>query len=251
MSYIVHKIMAAEQKDTKEEILKKAKNFFQDTIAPNHINNLEKLTSLKKFKYNPFLLNYLAAFLSGKANAKSMAKALIYPRILGTSITTSFGQNAQLFISEVLQGFGSAIIGIDIEFIDQIDGRKKYCQVKSGPDTINKDDVDTIKNHFTGIKNKARTDNLGLQYDDLIVGVLYGEPDELSAHYKKLAEEHPVIVGKEFWHRLTGDEDFYLDLIDTFGEVAEEVDARENLEKVINELAENIKIEIFDGKDPQ
>ena len=32
-----------------------------------------------------------------------------------------------------------------------IDGEKKYCQLKSGPDTINKDDVETIAGHFKSV----------------------------------------------------------------------------------------------------
>jgi hypothetical protein len=50
-------------------------------------------------------------------------------------------------IPEIFEGMmGSVVHGIDIEFIDAIDGRKKYCQLKSGPSTINKDDVVTIIN---------------------------------------------------------------------------------------------------------
>ena len=63
-----------------------------------------------------------------------MAKALVYPRILGSSLNTSFGQNIQIFISQLAQvaGCASGIDGIDIEFIDELDGRKKYCQCKAG-----------------------------------------------------------------------------------------------------------------------
>lgn len=75
---------------------------------------------------------YLANFLTGNSSPKSIAKALIYPRILGTSITTSFGTNIQKFTNDVLDAFGSTTPGIDIEFIDRIDGHKKYCQMKSG-----------------------------------------------------------------------------------------------------------------------
>lgn len=44
----------------------------------------------------------------------------------------------------------------------------------------------------------------------MIVGVIYGESSELSSHYKKINEKYPVIIGKDFWHRLTGKEDFFL-----------------------------------------
>ncbi|HFC30488.1 MAG TPA: hypothetical protein ENJ44_05540, partial [Oceanospirillales bacterium] len=32
---------------------------------------------------------------------------------------------------------GSLIKGIDIEFFDKVDKRTKWCQLKSGPNTIN------------------------------------------------------------------------------------------------------------------
>lgn len=74
----------------------------------------------------------------------------MYPRILGTSLNTSFGQNVQIFISQLqdVVGGASGIDGIDIEFVDAIDGRRKYCQCKTGPQTINKDDIATVLGHF-------------------------------------------------------------------------------------------------------
>lgn len=112
----------------KDEIIKSAKHFFSTIIIPKHLANLNNLR-LSSFDINPFLINYLAAFLCGDTSPVSIAKALVYPRILGTSINTSFGQNTQIFISSLSQIIGSAsgIDGIDIEFIDALDGRRKYC----------------------------------------------------------------------------------------------------------------------------
>lgn len=225
----------------KEEILEAAKTWFREVIAINHIKNTEKLSNPKEFNINPFLVSYLANFLTGKSDQVSIAKALVYPRVLGTSINTSFGQNSQKFTSEVLKSLGSTTPGIDIEFVDQLDGSKKYCQLKAGPNTINNDDVDTIHNHFSGIKNLARTNNLKIGLDELVVGVLYGEKHELSGHYKNIEKKHhyPVFIGQEFWHRLTGDSGFYLELIKSIASVAQEqeFDGTELLEKTINELA--------------
>lgn len=68
-----------------------------------------------------------------------MAKALVYPKLLSTSITTIFGNKAQKMIPEIFEGMmGSVASGIDIEFVDSIDDRKKYCLLKSGPNIINK-----------------------------------------------------------------------------------------------------------------
>lgn len=234
--------MNSEQKNV---ILSNAKGWFRHSIAENHIRNSEKLTNPKEFNINPFLINYLANFLTGDNSPESIAKALVYPRVLGTSIATSFGTNIQRFTSDVLDGFGSMIPGIDIEFEDQVNGRRKYCQLKSGPNTINKDDVETIAGHFTDAKNLARTNNLSIGYGDLIVGVLYGTHDALSGHYKRLETQYSysVIVGEEFWLRLTGDSGFYASLIQTIASVANEIDGREVIQNVIEALAQTDEIQ--------
>lgn len=224
-----------------DEIIEKAKEFFRTDIAPNHVNNTKKLKNLKEFNLNPFLDKYKASFLSGNDDPRSIAKALIYPRVLGTSINTSFGTKWQQFCSKILKGFASTTTGIDIEFIDQLDGRKKYCQVKAGPNTINKDDIQTIKNHFNGVRNLARTNNLNIGLNDLIVGVFYGTPEELSSHYKKINEDFPVIIGSDFWHRLTGQQDFYKRITNAIGDVATEFDSSELIEEVIDDLAKEIE----------
>lgn len=207
--------------EQKLAIIKSGKDYFRSSIIPNHIRNLQKLR-LRDFDINPFLINYLSAFLCGDTSPQSMAKALIYPRILGTSVNTSFGQNVQIFISQLAEvmGCASGIDGIDIEFIDAIDGRRKYCQCKAGPQTINKDDVVTILGHFKRLIGKARLDRIPLQMDDMIVGVLYGE--RISANYKAIAATYPIYCGSEFWEHITGDKSFYYRLAKAFGEVVEE-----------------------------
>ena len=186
-------------------------------------------------------MTYLSNFLQGNHEPKSIAKALIYPRVLGTSINTSFGTNIQKFTSCVLSSFGSTTSGIDIEFIDMIDGEKKYCQLKSGPDTINKDDVETIANHFKDVINLARTNGEKLGFNNLIVGIIYGEEENINAHYRRISTQYhyDIIVGEDFWHRLTGDKDFYADLIKAIGEVAIQADFKQDLENVIDELSKS------------
>lgn len=229
----------------KSAIIDSAKDYFKTVIIPNHLAGLKKL-KLKDFTINPFLINYLAAFLCGDTTPKSLAKALVYPRILGTSINTSFGQNIQILISslEEVTGWASGIEGIDIEFIDALDGRRKYCQVKAGPQTINKDDVTTILGHFKTLLGKARLDKMNLQIDDLIVGILYGEKGEISANYKMINAMYPVFCGAEFWEHLTGDRLFYYRLSKGFGEVVEE----ENIDgsSLIISKIEDIAAEIIE-----
>jgi hypothetical protein len=228
------------------QIIENAKTFFRNQIVQSHINGACKRASrLSEYNINPFLFKYLANFLTGNADPESIAKALVLPRILGSSINTSFGMKIQNLISTLFQGLGSTTQGIDIEFFDAIDGRKKYCQLKAGPNTINHDDVTTIVNHFSGVRNLARTNNLNIGINDMIVGVVYGENAELSSHYLKIQNTYPVFIGKDFWHRLTGKEDFYLELIDAIGEVALEVDGRKVVEKTVKALASEIKVKYF------
>ncbi len=227
------------------QILNRAKEFFREQLVDSHINRAcNSAGHLSNYNVNPFLFKYLANFLRGNDDPRSIAEALIYPRVLGSSITTSFGMQIQRLISHLFEGFGSVVSGIDIEFIDSRDNRRKYCQVKSGPNTINYDDVETIFGHFQGIVNLARTNSLkGVEVNDLVVGILYGEPSQLSSHYQKIANKHPVIVGAEFWHGLTGDPDFYHHLIDDFGQDALEVDGTAKLEETIQSLTEEIRVQ--------
>lgn len=229
-----------------QAVLNQAKDWFKNKIIKGHINRTEELIDPGKFQINPFIAPYLSAFLTGSVTNDGIARTLVYARILGTSISTSFGQNLQSFISDVLvNAFGSIVSGIDIKFTDKIDGREKYAQLKLGPNTINADDVTTIHNHFRDIRNLARTNQVQLNATDLIIGVMYGEENDLSSHYKCLRDEHnyPIFVGNDFWHRLTGDEDFFSKLIQAIAETLNEVNSSEIIESVIEKLASTKEIQ--------
>lgn len=227
---------------SKQAILSAAKEFFETVIAPNHLRNTEKLGKLKEFNINPFTVYYLSAFAFGSFDSTSLAKALIYPRVLGTSIATSFGTSIQTFCHMVLAGFPSVVPGMDIEFDDQLDGRHKYCQIKAGPQTINSGDPQVIMGHFRSLRNLARTNGLPLNdATDCCVGVLYGTSDALSGHYRKIEEDYPVYIGQEFWLRLTGDAEFYTELASAFASCANEYLATSALSQTIEALAKDIE----------
>lgn len=223
-------------------LLVNAQTWFRTIILPNHLTNTALLKKAKAFNINPFLASYVAVFMTGQLTPESIAKALTYPRVLGTSITTSFGQNMQTFISDVLvNAFGSLIPGVDIEFIDNVDGRKKYCQIKLGPETINSADVITIHDHFKAVRNLGRTNRVTVGQHDMVVGILYGVAGQESNHYKSLRDryDYALYVGNEFWYRLTGAEDFYDRLIHAISEVVLEAKGKELLDEVVAELAKD------------
>ncbi len=226
----------------KQAILERAKDFFLNTIIRNHLLKINELGDINKFAPNPFLQKYLAKIAFGNDDPESIAKSMIYPRALGTSINTMFGTHMQTFCTSVLDGFASTTPGLDIEFVDQLDGRRKYCQIKAGPNTINKDDITTILNHFRDIRNLARTNRLTDFNPDLdcVVGVLYGTNDQLSTMYRKINENNPVYCGQEFWERLTGDANFYKELIDCISECVDDVEANDAINEAIARLAANL-----------
>jgi len=187
-------------------------------------------------------------FLKGELSERGVAEALVLPRATQTSLSTTFGTLMQHFITDVVSdAYPSVVPGLDIEFDDQLDGRKKYCQVKLGPNTINQDDVKTIHSHFNSIRQLAKTNRLSIELNDLVVGVIYGNERELSQHYKRLRDEYnyPVEVGKDFWVRVTGDELFFDKLISSIVEETKSLDLNNILEDIIEKLSKTDEIKLL------
>ena len=132
---------------------------------------------------------------------------------------------------------------MDIEFIDKIDKRKKWCQLKSGPNTINSEDVQPLIKKFTNTIQLARTNNAfkDINNTDFIVGVVYGESSELSMHYKEIDKSHPVFIGKDFWHRITGYPNFYVGLVTALQVCINNLDTKDLINIGCKELADEIR----------
>ena len=237
---------------TQKDLLEKIVIYFEKYIFQNHINaSLTTHSKLKSYNINPIVVKYLSKVLEGNYSPEGISKALYYPRVLGTSINTSFGTRIQNMFVELEIAEGSKIKGMDIEFIDKIDKRKKWCQLKSGPNTINSEDVQPLIKKFTTTINLARTNNSfkGVSNNDFIVGVLYGEISELSMHYKEIDKVHPVIIGKDFWHRITGFSNFYSGLVKELHQSINNLDTKDIMNKGCEELASEIsKSPLFNFK---
>ena len=86
----------------------------------------------------------------------------------------------------------------------------------------------------------ARTNQINLNISDLILGVLYGTESQLSQHYKEIDDKHPVIIGAEFWHRITGFPDFYNKLVINLDKMILSLDTEQFFKKGYTELAKEI-----------
>ena len=231
-----------------DTLLDNTYKFFLDFFA-DKAQKYEK-REFNKFDPNPFTIQAAATGFSETIDAESMAKAIVYPFALGTSLSTSFGTKFQEFIVNYVKGkksiSGSLIQGMDIEYIDAIDGRKKYCQVKSGPNTINKDDIKTIEDHIKDIRKIANTNHMNVNSNDVVIGILYGNDKKMSNMYKRIkADGYMVLIGSDFWYHLTGSKDIYEKLIKKAQDAAKEA----NFKPSIDELIKTVKNGILKNKD--
>ena len=229
---------------SEKELIDNIVEYLRTNIFHNHIKaSLNRNAKLKSYNINPIVVKYLSKVLENDFTANGVAKALYYPRVLGTSINTSFGTRIQNMFVKLGLAEGSLIKGMDIEFKDNLDGRKKWCQLKSGPNTINSEDVKPLIKKFTDTINLARTNSAfkEIRNSDFIVGVLYGDTNELSMHYKAIDKSHPVFVGRDLWHRITGYPDFYSGLVEELHKSILDLDTKDFINQGCDALAEEIK----------
>lgn len=227
----------------KEVLLNKACELFEEKLFNRLIEGgLERASNIEEYNVNPLLIKYLANFGFGDDSPRSIAKALILPRVLGTSITTAFGTHVQNLIIDIFPNVNASIgSGLDIEFIDRVDGEYKYCQLKAGPNTINKGDVEPIKSKLASGYRLLRTNgNRVVRPEHLIVGVVYGEQHELNNFYRMISESNPVISGADLWQRLSGYPTFYDELVDRISKLAQSHNAQIELENAIQKLSRQL-----------
>ena len=219
-----------------DEIMKKI-------IIHNRKKAINKFAKIEEYQINYFLINYLCKFFGEDVNPETLSKALYYPKVLGTSLTTSFGTNIQKLLVNLNLAKGSLCDGIDIEYKDKITNKKVFCQVKAGPNTINSGNVAPIKKKFEKLINLGRTNDEFINNYQCIVGLIYGSEDQISQHYKRIDETYAVYSAEKFWHSITGYDDFYFSLINeidlrTKNELS---DFSEDSEKALKMLERNIE----------
>ncbi|MEI6139639.1 MAG: hypothetical protein WCP85_10265 [Mariniphaga sp.] len=92
---------------TEQELTQQIVDYFEKNIFQQHINSSLNIHSkLKSYKINPIVVKYLSKVLDDKYSAEGIAKALYYPRVLGTSINTSFGTRIQTMFVDLELGNG-------------------------------------------------------------------------------------------------------------------------------------------------
>ena len=197
-----------------QDALETVDSWVKNNIFNKHLQNTKKLNTFSQFNINPFLAAYQTQCLGHDFTATNFALSLINHRALGTSLNTTFG-NALKNISDTLFAncdwiTKSKFHGINFEYKSQKDGRKKYCQLKAGPESINHNGALKIKVNF----NRISKENINVELKDFVIGVSYGSKTELSNNYQMLIDQgYSVLTGTDFWADLTGIDDFYSQFI--------------------------------------
>jgi hypothetical protein len=165
-----------------------------DRFLSRRIRNLERLT-LDHLKFNVLLARVTATMLEFDTPESLLRSRLAQHLERGSS--TGFGTTLQA-IARDITGQATGVAGADIA-LDR-DGRRHYIQVKSGPDTANKD----IAENIARLLNAARArDPTAI----CLMGVCYGRPDQISQIAQRQLEMSGVgvLVGREFWEFISGD----------------------------------------------
>lgn len=116
-----------------------------------------------------------------------------------------------------LTGDVSGIAGIDFEFTDALDGRRKYCQCLMEPSRIGMKETGAILRNFANMMRGVCLCDLPFSPNDLVVGVMFGSADELSANYTIIQSLYSVYCGADFWEHITGERDFYSCMVNACG----------------------------------
>ncbi len=170
--------------------------------------------------------------------AKAMENASeIVENVLSAFVTSSeetiFGNCFFEPIAIAASGGNKALAeGIDI-MIEDIDNNTIYAvAVKSGPSVFNADSKKRQEQNFLAASKLAQQVRARFA---AYIGYAYGRKKDSGRGKPKLYQE---LAGKQFWAELTGDEEFYIKIIQFMGELPEQYIAayKESYNKASNRL---------------
>jgi Type II restriction endonuclease EcoO109I len=166
------------------------------------------------------------------------------------SAVTSMGFKLQNVSREVATIFrSSGVAGADLEADDPDLKRLSLMQLKSGPDTVNKDIRDNIQNKLQAAERRVRQGGLPPDYVVVkMLGMCYGRPEHRSNWVKSLGDFGFDIdaIGRKFWYQLTGDPDAHIEIFNIAAHVATTYKNNhgKTLPDVVEQLKQNLEQEI-------
>jgi hypothetical protein len=196
-----------------EEQRRKIRSIFTAYLQAR-AKNLKTL-ALSDMKFNVVQLRATGTMLDLKTPEDLLRYRLA--QYLERGAVTAMGGALQKIARE-LSGSGSGVAGADIEV--SRDGRRYFVQVKSGPDTANKD----IAQNIATLLNSARARDPAAV---CVLGVCYARPEQISTIAKRELEARGVglKVGREFWEFVSGEPACLEEILEVAGEVGDAIEA--------------------------
>lgn len=214
--------------DYKEDDVIKA---IADALEMFYGSLIEKMDSLDIVKImkrkNPYL--YRAKAME---NASEIVENVLNA-FVSSSEETIFGNCFFEPLAIAASGGNKALAeGVDI-MIEKKDEKTIYAvAVKSGTSVFNADSKKRQEQNFMSAAKLAQQAKARFE---AYIGYAYGRKNTSNRGTPKMYQE---LAGKRFWAELTGDEDFYLKIIDYMGELPEQYVAsfKESYNKACNRL---------------
>ena len=183
-----------------------------ETFYTTLIEKIDKLNIQKVMKRkNPYLYR-AKAMQSASEIVDSVLTAFV-----SSSEETIFGNCFFEPIAIAASGGSKALAeGIDIMFQDNKSNTIYAIAVKSGPSVFNADSKKRQEQNFMAASKLAQ--QVKARYEAYI-GYCYGKKNDSGRGKPKMYQE---LAGKRFWEELTGDEEFYIKIIDYMGTMPEQ-----------------------------
>lgn len=202
----------------------KALETFYNTLI-GKIDGLDIVKIMKR--KNPYL--YRAKAMQ---NASEIVENVL-SAFVSSSEETIFGNCFFEPLAIAASGGNKALAeGIDIMVQDNKNNTIYAVAVKSGPSVFNADSKKRQEQNFIAASKLAQQVKARFE---AYIGYAYGKKKESGRGKPKMYQE---LAGKQFWAELTGDEDFYLKIIDFMGELPEQYVAayKESYNRASNRL---------------
>ena len=199
-----------------------------ETFYTTLIGKIDKLNIQKVMKRkNPYL--YRAKAMQSAAEIVDS----VLTAFVSSSEETIFGNCFFEPIAIAASGGHKALAeGIDIMFQDNKSNTIYAFAVKSGPSVFNADSKKRQEQNFMAASKLAQ--QAKARYEAYI-GYCYGKKNDSGRGKPKMYQE---LAGKRFWAELTGDEEFYIKIINYMGTMPEQYVAeyKESYNKAANRL---------------
>jgi len=196
----------------------------------NRINALNKLKLTDILKRKNLYLYKAKNIQTSEELIKAVTDAYLSSQ--EETIFGEFLEKLAVFVSqECKNGFKSGTEGIDLEIID--DNTRYIVSIKSGPNWGNSSQIKKMSDYFAKAKKILKTQNSRVNII-AVNGCCYGKDNQ---QYKS-AGDYYKLCGQAFWEFISGEEDFYISIIEPLGYKAKEKNEDFNTEyiKVINKF---------------